>query len=450
MQTIARKKLPVPGQPRLKSRRKFPLIPFLVGSLLTVLLAIGASSYLFFFSPSPTATHAAEDNPDCTLIVPDQPLTAKGLSTPYKLLATNRDNGPCHENNPNQSVFVQGAVFNPASGQISIYNPLVIDKNTKPAAAPVVPILPANAIVALWFGFNGANLTLKDIHDQVLEMNGCVNGVRNSLFGEYAYCNAPAFFQAVNGAIATHKLVPPALGIGKDGRACPSVRDFSVVDMDQSDNVNTSYLATDNGRTAQVTANNIAALPDTQIIVNGSDNRLLSIALDGSLGCKPWTAPDLADPGHTLTALPLDEIQAATYQQAPVAVVPKDDPMVLVNGNAKLDKLNAYRIGVDQPLVQNTNQASTRTYCTNLLNIAPERIFLDKSLTKNAPSPAPMLANNLFTFLAQRFVATWGANGLNCQGLLDKQSPIVLKMDDDVTVGATLKKANPPKRGDDK
>ena len=186
------------------------------------------------------------------------------------------------------------------------------------------------------------------------------------------------------------------------------------------------------------------------IIVNGSDNRLVSVALDGVLGCKAWSAPDLADPGHTLPALPLDELQAAAYQQAPIAIVPKDDPMVLVNGNAKLEKLNAYRIGVDQPLVQNTNQASTRTYCTNLLKIAPERIFLDKPMTQNAPSPAPMVANNLFTFLAQRFVATWGADGLNCQGLLGKQSPIKLKMDDNITVGATLKGTNPPKHGDKK
>jgi hypothetical protein len=55
---------------------------------------------------------------------------------------------------------VQGAVINPATGQISVYNPLVIDQGTTPAAAPTVPTLPAGGIVAVWFGFNGNTLSL--------------------------------------------------------------------------------------------------------------------------------------------------------------------------------------------------------------------------------------------------------------------------------------------------
>ncbi len=426
---------------RPRSRRTSPLVPILTGALLAVLIAIGAVAY---FSPNTTtSTHAAEFNPDCTLIVPDQPLTAQGLATPYRLEATDRDAGPCHESNINQSAFVQGAVINPATGQISIYNPLVIDKNSEPAAAPVVPQLPANGIVALWFGYNAGNLTLKGANDQVLENNNCVNGVKDSVFSQYAYCNAQAFFQTANQAIAAGKLVPPVLGTGKDGRICPSVRDFSAVDMDQSDNVNTAYLATNDGKIAQMNAANTAQLQDTQLLVNASDNRLISIALDGTLGCIPWTAPDLADPGHTVTALPLDELQAAAHQQQPMAVVPNDDPMVLVNGNHSLKKLNAYRIGVDQPVIQNAEQGSTRTYCTNLLNIGPERIQHDQPFTQNIASPAPAVASNLFTFLAQRFVMTWGAMGLNCQELLHEKSPIKLKMEDNMTVDATFKNPLP-------
>ena len=37
----------------------------------------------------------------------------------------------------------------------SIYSPLVIDKGTTPAEPPVAPSLPTNAVVAIWFGFNG-------------------------------------------------------------------------------------------------------------------------------------------------------------------------------------------------------------------------------------------------------------------------------------------------------
>ena len=402
-----------------------------------MLLLISAGAYVF--ARPATNTHAAVANPNCTLIVPEQPLSAQGLSTPYQLVATNRKNGPCHESNALQSAFVQGAIIDPASGQISIYNPLVIDKGSQPAVAPVVPQVPANGIVAVWFGYNGTNLTLKGARGQVLNDNNCVNGLRKSIFGQYAYCNAPAFFQAANQAIAAGKLVPPALGMGKDGQPCPSVRDFSVVDQDQSDNVNTAYLATGDGQIAQMNANNATTLAAAQTLVNASDNRLVSIALSGALGCQPWSAPDLADPGHNVTALPLNELQAAAQQQQPVATIPSNDPMVLVKAKPNLTKLNAYRVGVDQPVIQDAGQASTQTYCTNFLNQAPKRIQLDTPFTQNVASPNPAMANNLFTFMAQRFVTTWGANGLNCQGLLKKASPIKLKMNNGVTISATIK-----------
>jgi hypothetical protein len=114
---------------------------------------------------APGAPGAAAD-PNCTLIVPVNPLTALGLSTPYQLTATDPADGPCDEGNESQAAFVQGAVINPANGQISIYDPLVIDAGTTAAVAPVLPTIPANAVVALWFGFNGDDLTLKG-EDQV-------------------------------------------------------------------------------------------------------------------------------------------------------------------------------------------------------------------------------------------------------------------------------------------
>jgi hypothetical protein len=41
-------------------------------------------------------------------------------------------------------------------------------------------------------------------------------------------------------------------GKARDGLPCPTVRDFAVVDQDQSDNVNTHYLATADVRTEAV------------------------------------------------------------------------------------------------------------------------------------------------------------------------------------------------------
>jgi hypothetical protein len=104
-----------------------------------------------------------------------------------------------------------------------------------------VPTLPKGAVVGIWFGFNGHTLTLKGANGS-LQAGKCVNGANGSIFGQFAYCNAAAFFQTANQAILAKRLTPPALGVAKDGRTCPTVRDFSVVDQDQSDNVTTAYL----------------------------------------------------------------------------------------------------------------------------------------------------------------------------------------------------------------
>jgi hypothetical protein len=375
---------------------------------------------------------------DCTVIVPPQPLTAQGLATPFQLTATDPDQGPCNESNPNQAVFVQGAVIDPATGHIAIYNPLVIDKGTKPAIAPVVPQLPAGGIVALWGGGNDNNTRLRSIHGS-LRQGHCVNGVNGSVFGQVWYCNAPAFFKAANQTIAAGKLVPPPLGKAKDGLPCPSVRDFSVVDQDQSDNVTTDYLVTDTGQTAQMTAANIAALPNATKAANGSDNRLLDNFIDAALGCTPWMAPDLADPGKMVPAQPLNELQAAAHQTNPVALVPNRDPMVLIGNSRNLVKLNAYRVGVDQQLSQNAQASNTRSYCANLLDIGPKRMMLDAPFTKVISGPDPAVANTLFTFLAQRFVTTYEENGLNCMKLLGQPDPIKVKTDaNGVAVDATI------------
>lgn len=216
-------------------------------------------------------SHAADANANCSLIVPPNPLSAQGLATPYQLVATDPNAGPCNEANAGQAAFVQGAIINPANGQISLYNPLVIDKGTQPLIKPTVPTLPAHAVVGLWFGYNGDNLTLKNSNNS-LAQGRCINGAGNSIFGQFAYCNAQEFFAVANFAIRRGQLKVPALGTGADGMPCPTLRDFSVIDMDQSDNVTTTYLVTNNG-IAQNTAANAAALQNAQAQTNASDNR---------------------------------------------------------------------------------------------------------------------------------------------------------------------------------
>lgn len=416
-------------------RRRFSLLLF-TGLLVPVVLALVAAAV--FVLPKIGSHAAAAINGDCTLIVPPDPLSSKGLSTPYQLTATDAANGPCKEANAAQAAFVQAAVFDLETGKIAIYNPLVVDMGTQPAVPPVVPALPNRAVVGIWFGFNGNNLTLHDDNGS-LRAGRCVNGAHGSIFGQFAFCNARKFFLAANQAVLSGKLTVPPLGKGKDGRTCPSVRDFSVVDMDQSDNVTTTYLVTVNGQTAQKTASNQASIQNAQPLANGSDNRLLAVILDKSLGCTPWMAPDLADPGAIVTALPLNELQAAYHQNAPVALVPNRDPMVLTDNKADYRKLDAYRLGVDQPTSGFGSLANTAVYCTNLRVIAPSRLLLDMPLTLASTSPDPAVANSLLTFLEQRYVATYEANGLNCMGLLKLPDPITITKDaNGVAVNGTI------------
>ena len=366
------------------------------------------------FSAAPVATFAANRN--CTLIVPNNPLTPQGLATPYQLVATNLADGPCNEiNKEDSSAFVQAAIIDSLTGQISIYHPLVIDKGTLPAALPVVPQLPLLPVVALWFGYNGDSLTLQGASPGTLSNNDCHQG-----FGQFAYCNATAFFAVANFEILINKLKVPPLGVGHDGRLCPSVRSFAVVDQDQSDNLPTTYLITASGRFAQNTAANRAAFSNPPVLGNPSDNRLTDVFLDGALGCTPWTAPDLGDPGAHVPALPLNELQAAAYQTAPVALIPLGDPMAFNN----LAKVNEYRMGAGQFPAFFAADASTTTYCANVRVIASEKLILDRPFFTAYASPSPSVGNSLFTFMASRLNDTYSI--LNCQVLLNLPSPVTL------------------------
>jgi len=377
----------------------------------------------------PAAADAALDQ-NCTLAVPPAPLTAIGLATPYRLTATDNAAGACHEANANQSAFVEAAILDPATGKISIYHPLVIDEGTQPAVAPARPALAPRAVVAVWFGFQANTLSLRakrfNRHRLLLRFlggnaNQCVNGTANSPFGQFAYCNAPAFFTAAKAAIRAGELRVPAVGTARDGQPCPTTRDFSVVDQDQSDNLDTKYLALADGRTAQFSPANQAQLSGATVLTNASDNGLLDRFIDPALGCQPFTAPDLSGGNTSTPALALNELQAAADQAAPVALVPPNDPMAQINGQNSTAKTNLYRAGVDMSPV--TDADTGAAYCTNLGKIASTRLTLDQQLLTGATSPDPAAGATLFDFLTQRLTASW--TNLNCQGLIGQGPPTI-------------------------
>jgi len=304
----------------------------------------------------------------------------------------------------------------------------------------VVPVLPAGAIVATWFGYNGDALTLQAAAGDNLANAKCVNGFRGGVFGQFAYCNAPAFFDAANAAIASGQLKVPAAGTAIDGKPCPSVRDFFVVDQDQSDNLPTLYLVSPRGHMSQFTKKNQAAHPSSVPIGNPSDNRLTDAFVQPALGCKPWTAPDLADPGSMVPALALNELQARNTQPGPVAIVPGGDPMTQVNGNLSLTKTNLYRQGVDMPTGNSYFDIDTARYCRQLLRIAPQRMMANQKALTAFASPDTAAANSLFTFLTQRFVAAYQL--LDCATLVNEPNPVSVTVNKaGVAVSATVNTA---------
>jgi hypothetical protein len=80
---------------------------------------------------------------------------------------------------------------------------------------------------------------------------------------------------------------------------------------------------------------------------------------------------------------------------------------------------------VDQPAAS-SQTFQTAPYCREMLRALP-KMTLDQTLETNFASLAPAAANNTFTFLAQRWVASWGL--LTCPNLINIDAPITLTTD---------------------
>jgi hypothetical protein len=362
----------------------------------------------------------------CNLVVPNNPLTANGLATPYILQnpVPNPAGNICDQTNANTQAFVQGAIVNTDTGAISVYNPLVINNGTTALINPTAPALPNNRVVALWFGFNGNQLTLVNTPGtNSLALGFCVNGLSaTQIFGQYSYCNAPQFFASAKNSIAQGKLtVPPLTTATSDNKVCPTVRDFMVVDADQSDNVLTTYLMA-GGRFAQNTVNNLNNLKamgfNPTVISNPSDNALMTNFIYPAMGCtgSSWKVADLADAGQVVNALPLNELQAQYKQSIPQALVSLNHVQAKDNGVQSLAQVNLYRQGVFQPKAAFNNQADPQQYCMNYNTIGGTRLLANQAALAKGPSPAAGSAN-LYAFLQTRFRTSIGpvANGgLGC------------------------------------
>jgi hypothetical protein len=353
-----------------------------------------------------TAAEAA-NSMNCTLQVPNNPLTTRGLETPYQL-----GDGCSMANSATEGAFVEATILSP-NGQLQIYNPLVITAGTTPAATPAAaPAIRRGDQVIIDVGFNGNNLALTG---QGAFQGNCVDALGQSLIGQVSGCNTVNFYNLANEEIARGTLKVPALGTDDSGQTCLSTRNFALIDQDQSDNVISTYLINGNGQTAQDTSANANGLAGATAIGNGSDDRLLADFVDPANGCAPFTATDTTDAAGTSAAQALNELSARVNAQTPIAEVPVNDEMSLVNGVFSVAKTNVYRALVDQSLLANNVTANdvAADYCQNLVNLAPERNQTDMTRELNFASPVPGTGDNLATFMGARLSASFMV--LNCQ-----------------------------------
>ena len=391
--------------------------------------AVDAAGNAFSFNQNADQAAASMN---CTVSVPANPLTAAGLASPWVL-----GDGCTWANGGTEGVFVEATILSPA-GQLEVYDPLVINQGTTPAVTPTPPTIAAGSQVIISAGFNGNALAL--VGPGAAQGN-CIDAFGNSLINQTPQCNAANFYRMANAEIARGTLTVPATGTGKDGQACQTTRDFGLIDQDQSDNVVGSYLFNANtGQTAQNTAANAAAIAGATPQGNGSDNGLLNKFVDVALGCTPFTATNTTSPNGTSGSQALDELSARQNQQGTIALLPVNNPQLLVGGNFSVGKTNTYRIETDQrPLARTNTSQNAAMYCQNMVNIQTPRLMLDANMETGTASPVPALGNNLANFLAARLSGSFG--NLNCQNF-GLTNPVTLQLDGNgVAIGATFNTA---------
>ncbi|MGH7868973.1 MAG: hypothetical protein ACREP9_15385, partial [Candidatus Dormibacteraceae bacterium] len=256
-------------------------------------------------------------------------------------------------------------------------------------------------------------------------------------FPKAVFCNADGFYKAANQAVAAGKLKIPSPGQAKDGKSCSTIRDYSVVGRNDSASTTVTYLVTQDGKTASNTPQNKAMLPAVSTQSDSGADGLLVGRLDAAMGCHPWTVQDLADPTMSESAAALDQLQAAAYPPAMVALVPGGDP-----GGLDLAHLNVERAALDQPAVDSLDKASPEAYCHGLLEAGLPGVAGGQPLLSPAASPAPSQADNLFNYMAMRWQNSYA--GLGCEKKLNMKSPLQLTMSSGVVVDAHADLATKP------
>jgi len=419
-------------------------VPVALGLVIGLVLAFQAGSSnsgiyqvplgtLVKHSPRPSApasfTTASAAHVSCDIIVPANPLSARGLATPYQLTGTHGKT-PAESGcqmSPGVKAFVQATILDPATGKLSVYDPLVVTRGTRPAVVPRAPAIPASAVVTIDFGFNGKDLFQVGATPATLAEANCVDGQAGSAFGQVAFCNGASFFSAVRkderkGLLkvpspgTSNKITPSGGDLGT-GRDCPVTRNFEVADADLGDNVTTQYLLNPvTGQTAQYTTSNLGYLEGARLLISRSDNTVLDQFLDPALGCTPFQAPDLGNNNVPASSMALDEIAAGAYQPKLAALAPENGKMVRgSDGGLDAAKTDMYRQELGQAPVSSRGSKTSdpAAYCQNLVDIQTPFLAANRTLLAASQSPVTAVGDNLLTFMANELNLSF--TDLGCQ-----------------------------------
>jgi len=381
-----------------------------------------------------TAPAAGMDsNTTCDIIVPANPLSAQGLATPYKLTGphgmTPTQSGCEMSNEAKLGAFVQATILDPATGALSVYEPLVITQGTWPDTPDrklSPPAIPADAVVTIDFGFNGTDLVQVGATPATLADAHCVSGRARSAFGQTSFCNGVDFFSAVRQAErkgllkvpspGTSNAIVPSAGDLGTGRSCPVISNFEVAGLDPGESVTTTYLFNPlTGQTAQDNQTDLSYVAGATLLHGNSANTVLDQYVDPILGCTPFEAPDLSRANVPAFSEALDEIAAGAYQPKTAALVPENDKVVMDGGAPAPAKTDLYREELGQaPVSAATDKSSSPAmYCQNLVDIQTPFLAANQKLLAAGQSPVTATADNLLTFLANGLSVSF--TSLGCQ-----------------------------------
>jgi hypothetical protein len=372
---------------------------------------------------TPTASNAAaglssagpaagmRSNTTCDLIVPADPLSARGLATPYQLTGphgtTPAQSGCTMSNGAKLGAFVQATILDPATGALSVYEPLVITKGTRPDTPGwklTPPAIPPGAVVTLDFGFNGQDLVQVGATPATLADAHCAGGQTSATFGKkMPSCNRVSFFNAVRQAERSGRLTVPSPGTstaivpsGGDrgtGRSCPVISNFEVAGLNPGPSVTTTYLLNPlTGQTAPDNATYRDFVDGATLLHGRSANQVLDQYIDPILGCQPFQAPDLSQASAPSTSEALDQIAADAHP-----------PRQVASGSGR-----------------------PQTYCQNLVSLQAPFLAANQKLLAGGQSPVTATASNLLTFLAHDLSASFTSLGCQRFHLTD---PVTLKQD---------------------